>query len=153
MIPSVITADSRHVAEMSRRARRVDRLECFLQTGRRLHRQLPVTFDISSAAWAGYADDDLVTVFGVAAAAPLDGIGMPWLVATPRLERVAVPFLRLNRGYFEQMKEGYTVLTNVVYDENIAAIRWLRWLGFEIGEPHPWGHRRAPFRRFQWRAA
>jgi len=41
---------------------------------------------------------------------------------------------------------------NHVYAENRLAIRWLKHLGFVVGEPHPYGVQSAPFREF-WRSA
>ena len=46
------------------------------------------------------------------------------------------------------MAGGYTWLVNWVDDRNTCAIRWLKWMGFTIHEPEPYGVANLPFRRF-----
>ncbi len=148
MIPATLN----HVEEISTTARGMDRLEVLYQSGLELKPALELSYRISSECWAGFADERLVTVFGVGATAPLDGIGAPWMIATPELERLAIPFLRRNWYYLNRMKMSYPVLTNVVYAENDVSIRWLTWMGFEMGEIELYGPQAKPFRRFSWGA-
>ncbi|MNC81827.1 hypothetical protein D3C75_1350850 [compost metagenome] len=46
------------------------------------------------------------------------------------------------------MLERHPTLTNYVDARNLAAIRWLQWLGFRMDSPVPYGPHRLTFRQF-----
>lgn len=148
---SIVPATPVHIAAMARRARQIDRVEAYYQTGRTLPDALAYAARISSEIWAGRVDGDLVALWGVGAIQPLSGIGAPWLVATDRLNDVAIPFLRRNKANLDRLRQSYDVLRNVVYAENTSAIRWLKWMGFKMQDPRPFGPLNKPFRQFEWR--
>ena len=110
------------------------------------------TLGVSTRAWSGYADDELVVMFGVARASLLGGIGVPWMVASDSLEGHAIRFLRRCRPYVREMLDGFVVLMNFVDARNTTAIKWLEWCGFTIFDPTPYGPFRMPFHRFEVRA-
>lgn len=106
----------------------------------------------STAAWTVLYDGAPVTIAGVAPLSILGAVGVPWLVGTAAVERAPVPFLRASRGYVPRMLGLYHHLVNYVDNRNTTAIRYLRWLGFQMGEPTPHGVLGLPFRRFEMRA-
>lgn len=132
-------------------AREVDKVEAIYQTGKPLSEAIYDSYRMSSSAYAGWYGDDLVCVWGVCALAPMSGIGVPWLVATPALENAAVPFLRHCWYYLNKMKSEYEFLFNMVYSENDTAIQWLSWMGFEMSEAEPHGPMSMPFIPFRWK--
>jgi len=77
-------------------------------------------------------------------------IGVPWLISTNHIDNHARAFLRACRPLFEQMADRHEVLTNYVDARNHAAIRWLAWLGFDMGAPVAYGPRGLPFRQFSY---
>lgn len=88
----------------------------------------------SARAWT-LTDDGLpIAVFGVAPS-ELRGVGMPWLVGTPRILKRQRSFMRLCATYIARMHELFPVLINVVDSRNTRAIAWLRHVGFEFGPP------------------
>lgn len=93
------------------------------------------------------ADDTPACVFGVAATG-LDGVGIPWLLGTPAITKVAVEFLRANRAVVKDMNAKYPLLVNYVHTENRDAIRWLRWLGFTFLNKRPLGRAGQEFYEF-----
>ncbi|WP_062501748.1 hypothetical protein [Gluconobacter oxydans] len=105
---------------------------------------------IERSAMAGvfYEDDRPLCVFGVVGC--LD-VGHPWLVGTPHLNRVPRSFLQETRRWVEEWKRQYRLLTNLVDADYAKAIRWLAWLGFEIGDPQPRGLNGAMFRTIEMR--
>lgn len=107
----------------------------------------------SSMTFAGLIDDEPIAVFGVVPASLLTGIGCPWMVATPELERVHKTLLRCSRVGLAAMAEVYPHLVNFVDARNDKAIRWLRWLGFTIHAPITHGIERRPFHPFELRTA
>lgn len=118
------------------------------------HKEDPIVACIASVgastmAWAGYYDDRPVCVFGVAPVNLLGGIGSPWLLGTDELATHSLRFLRRCRPYVRRMLGVYPTLVNHVDDRNEASKEWLRWLGFELGEPAPHGPFGLPFRPFK----
>lgn len=104
---------------------------------------------MSTEAWAGLADGELVCLWGVAPRSFLAGEGSPWLLGTPALERNARAFLSRCPQHLNAMFSVYNRLVNWVDARNTAAIRWLRWLGFTLHPAEPYGPFRLPFHRFE----
>ncbi|MBX3503328.1 MAG: hypothetical protein KF889_28120 [Alphaproteobacteria bacterium] len=103
----------------------------------------------STEAWAGTVDGEVACVFGVGPLSLLGGEGCPWLLGSDLVERNAVAFARRNRAMVARWLRTYRVLRNHVDARNSQAIRWLRWLGFTIGPPAPYGVARLPFHPFE----
>lgn len=106
---------------------------------------------VEAGGWAGTVDGQVEAIFGVAPLTLLGGVGCIYLLGSDAIERHAVPFLRLSRRYVGAMREDYAVLTNWVDARNETSIRWLRWLGFAIMSPAPFGPFGLPFHRFEMR--
>lgn len=94
------------------------------------------------------AGDKPVAAFGDASGGLFTGVGVPWLISTVHVEQHARGFLRVCRPLVQDMLNRHSMLMNYVDDRNTAAIRWLRWLGFEMHEPIAAGVRGLPFRKF-----
>jgi nucleotide-binding universal stress UspA family protein len=103
----------------------------------------------SEARWNG----EPIAIYGVR---PVDKesphVGVPWMLATTALakaERAAVA--RQARREVRRMRAEFEVLCNLVHAENANAIRFVEWLGFDVGtKPAGPGGR---FRSFVWRKA
>lgn len=67
------------------------------------------------------------------------GIGVPWMLATKEFSRIGKRFALGCRNQVEDMKRGYRLLGNRVYAKNHLSIKWLQWLGFDLGEAEPDG--------------
>lgn len=106
---------------------------------------LVLSMSASEFSFAGCIDGDVVAIFGIAAG---DGYGAPWLLASNEIERRPVAFLRRNRRFIAAMKERHGVLRNHVDARHAVSVKWLRWLGFDIREPEPWGFEGRPFHPF-----
>lgn len=102
----------------------------------------------SDAAWTVWIDGKLAAVFGVSGVPSVRGLGVPWLLGTPHLERHGSQLVRHGRQYVDHMLSVYPALANYVSAENERSIRWLENLGFSIDPPAPLGPYGAPFRRF-----
>lgn len=89
-----------------------------------------------------------LAAFGEVSHSPGAGIGLPWLVSTNAIEKHARPFLRICKPLVQQMLERHIQLINFVDARNLAAIRWLEWLGFTMEEAAPYGPHGLPFRKF-----
>jgi hypothetical protein len=107
---------------------------------------------VSSAivAWTGLVNGEPVCIFGASPNSLLTGDGSPWMLATPTLQVVERPFLRVSRAAVEAMQDIFPRLVNYVDNRNVCAQRWLAWLGFTLEPPAPYGAEQLLFRRF-WR--
>ena len=94
-------------------------------------------------------DDIPLAALGDVSYSPGAGIGIPWLISTDAIEQHPRAFLRVCKPLVARMLERHAHLTNYVDARNHAAIRWLEWLGFDMGSPAPYGPKQLLFVQFQ----
>lgn len=151
MVADVRPVTPEDILLMAQKMRDIDKREAELSTG------LPPLEALSRAVeqsqdmcWTGTWKGKMVCMFGVMPRSTLSqDIVLPWLCATDRLPRVARAFLRANKELLPQMLGGAKLAYGYVLQENMAARRWLSWLGFDLGEVH--AIRGFPFIRFEMR--
>ena len=102
-------------------------------------------------SYAGFVDDEPVCLFGVALPHILIPAGRPWMVGTDQVPKHSTAFLRMSREHVKKMSKQFPYMFNFVDDRHKVAIRWLRWLGFTVEEPAPYGAEGLPFRHFYMR--
>lgn len=76
------------------------------------------------------------------------GVGVPWMITTDHIAADPRGFLRASRAVMAEMLQRHFQLINYVDARNAVAIRWLSWLGADIGDPVPYGVAGLPFRKF-----
>lgn len=106
------------------------------------------SFGISDVSWTGLIDGKPVCMLGATVGSLLSNIGRPWMIGTEMLDRHQMAFLRRCRPKVQEMLSQYGRLENYVDERNVRAVNWLRWLGFTIEAPEPYGAFRLPFHRF-----
>lgn len=131
--------------------RRADREEVEALSGKNPRDVLVESVEKSAKAWAGLADGRLVCLFGVVPLSLVGVTGIPWLLGSDEVCTFSRQFLRRNKAYVAEMLADYPVLANVVDARNAVSIRWLRWLGFKMGEPRVMGVAQVPFIPFEMR--
>lgn len=107
-----------------------------------------VTAAFALAAWTALVDGKPAVIFGINRQAMVSDVGVPWMLATPVMEKHRYRFLREAKHYFERMDRAFERMENHVWSGNLKSIWWLTWLGFTIEEPKPYGPFGAPFLRF-----
>ncbi len=128
--------------------RLADYEEVFASHGRDADASLIKGVEDSFMAWTAVADGQPFLLFGVAAPSSLSTTGVPWALGTDTTNRVGIAVVRQSRHYVKEMKRHFYRLENHTDDRHKVAHRWLRWCGFTIEEPEPWGVMGLPFRRF-----
>jgi ribosomal protein S18 acetylase RimI-like enzyme len=63
-----------------------------------------------------------------------EDVGVPFLLATEEFYTHTRKFARESKLWINEALLVYPTLFNVVAADNIKAVRWLRWLGFDIEE-------------------
>lgn len=86
-------------------------------------------------AWTYRADGQIVCMAGVTSCSLIGRRGVPWLLGSVLVGQHRRSFLVETRRMVTHWLTLFDVLSNVVDVRYEAAIRWLRWLGFEIGPP------------------
>lgn len=90
-------------------------------------------------------------LFGFVPVSLMSDTAIPWLVGTDALLRMGRTLNRMGKAYCAETLRDYPVLVNFVDVRNEASIRWLKRLGFEFGDPVPFGVEQRPFMRFEMR--
>ena len=128
--------------------RESDKTEIWASGGFEPIRGLRLSVEASDRVWTGLVNGEPVCCFG-RAVSPVDPtVGYPWLLGTPVMERHSKAFLIRNRAYLREMSRGLRRLENHVFTENRTSIRWLKWLGFIVDEPAPFGTMGMTFHKF-----
>lgn len=140
-----------HAADLAPRMRKADVEEVWASGACRPQEALERSLRMTPEPWSGFANGELVCMFGIAPLTLLGDVGLPWLLGSHNLPQYARRFLRLNRHYMACVKQDYRLLVNYVDARNSVAIRWLGWLGFTILPAEPYGPFGLPFHRFEMR--
>lgn len=106
----------------------------------------------SLLCWSAFADGELGCIIGCAPLSLVSGIGSPWMLGTPVLDRHSRILVRVTPRYIDEMLKAFPHLVNHVHTNNTTSKRWLRRIGFTIGEAAPFGALGEPFHRFEMRA-
>lgn len=145
----VVKPETFHVEHIAANMREADRVEIWSSSGVKPLEALKDSLEVSSHAWCGTADGVPVCIFGVGVVSILEGRGSPWLLGTDDIERHGFAFARRNRKYIADMLKTYERLENWVDDRNTLSKRWLRWMGFTLHAPVPYGMMGELFCRFE----
>lgn len=106
----------------------------------------------SILCWTGLVDGELAAIIGVTPVNVLTGIGSPWMLGTPLLDRHQRVLVRRTPEYIDRMLKAFPHLVNFVHARNTTSVRWLKRLGFTLHEAVPYGPLGELFHPFEMRA-
>lgn len=89
-------------------------------------------------------------LFGVTELNPHLGVGAPWLLATPALDRHPRVLITEGPEYIRRLRNQWPILVNFVHAKHHRSIRWLRWLGFNLHPAEAHGVAGEQFHRFDY---
>lgn len=118
---------------MAERMRPMDRMEFeVMGAGKTPLQSMEVLLERSKSARACYMGGELVAIYGILAPTILSTDGFPWLAATDAIDKASVRrrFIALTKPEFGRAVGSFTKLWNLISEENVIAIRWLKWIGF-----------------------
>ena len=152
MKAEIVPADESHIPHIAANVREADRQELWDYALLKPEEALHTSLKSSTLAWTGLVDGIPLCMFGVGPFSMLTDSGFPWMIGTKNLDQYAMTFLRRNKKMVHVMLKYYSRLGNWVSMENTVAIQWLKWLGFQFGQPEPKGLFHKPFIKF-WMVA
>lgn len=98
---------------------------------------------LSDEAWAYEAGGKVLALMGVVGE---DTYGVPWLLGSDELFNHRKAIMQLPFEYVPRWVEKYGKLMNIVHTGNHRSVRWLKYIGFTLGEPVQFnGHFFYPF--------
>jgi hypothetical protein len=145
---SVVPATIDHAREMAPRLREADVAEIWATAGMAALEHLHYAVAVSVSALAWIVEGEVACLFGVCAPALLGAVGQPWLLSTGLVARHPMPFLRRYRPYLEHILTLYPTLVSYIDARYTTAVRWVRWMGFTVSSPTPFGPFGMPHHRF-----
>jgi len=116
------------------------------------YRALYIGFMSKGGCWTIIVDDTPVAMVGVAKNTSLCKKGRPWLLGTNAMIDDKKIFMRVSREVLKQLRQGVDFLENYVSIENKCSMRWLKALGFTIGESVN-SITGVTFKRFYWESS
>lgn len=144
--------DNRYDAQIRKIAlnlREDDFDEVFAATGKSPHLDIEVGVKTSLRTWIMLnKNDEAVAVLGVKPLSVFSNTGIPWLLGTDGLNNMKRFFVQCSKPIIEEMKNGFKLLLNDVDVRYTKAVRWLKWCGFTVEEPKPFGAFGLPFHKF-----
>lgn len=146
----LVPATKEHAEHIAAHVRDPDRVELWITSMSKPERVMLSGMRLSDFCLTGMADGEPVCMWGVVRESLIGNVGVPWMVGSKSLDRLANTFLRRCRGPLMQALGDYDRLVNYVDSRNDRTIRWLKWLGFRF-DPHPmpYGVFNMPFYRFE----
>jgi hypothetical protein len=107
------------------------------------------TKTLARSLWAEtyLIDGEPAVMRGVIPLCLLGGIANAWLLSGEPVERHRKSFLELTRRGVERLRGEHRLLLSWVHADYARAIRWLRWLGFDLEPARPLGPLGAPFHK------
>lgn len=117
------------------------------------HRHLPYDalmngWEVSDYSTVVLADKEPICMFGLSKGDLLSGSGVVWLLGCDLARKHKRAFLQISKPIVDEMLTICPRISNMVHAENKASIRWLKWLGFIIEEPVPYGPDKELFHYF-----
>lgn len=140
-------ATEAHIAELAPRIRQIDREEIWLAG--HMTPEESIAIGIQDESYACYFGDDLALIFGCRPVTLLGGVACPWMIATDIIEKRPKQFLRYCKPATEYWQSRYDLLVNYADYRNDLVKKWVKWLGFTLYEPEPYGPEGAMFCRFE----
>lgn len=109
-----------------------------------IHQSVSMSTDV----FAAERDGRLIALWGFVPLSLVSGVGVPWALGTDEMFSIGRSLTRLAQASLAVMSATYPTLRNYVDARNTRSIEWLKFIGFEIGEPVPYGAAGLPFHPF-----
>lgn len=147
----IIRALPEHIEEIDARARQADRDEVYAAARHTIAGALAFSMKASEFCLTATLDGRPEAMFGVGSINAISGAACPWLLGTDAIDHNRKIFWQASCWWIAELRHRYSILSNVVDDRHEKSKRWLKRLGFTLGEPVNMGYEGRPFRPFEMR--
>lgn len=134
----IVSATQDLINKLKGNLRKADQKEVMAVSGQTADEGMQMGFEQSVYCWVGIFEGKPFCAFGVV---PYNHgmIGSVWLLATDDIRKIKVGVLKQSKKYINKMLTPFLMLENRVDVRNILSINWLKWCGFIIEDPKPYG--------------
>lgn len=115
--------------------READEMEC-LAGGISPEIAVKRSVEASANAFAQYADDELLCLWGFRFEDREGKEARMWLLSTDAVEKHKIFFARASKRMLDVLLQEAEVIRVLVHTRHTLAIGWLRWLGFQHQEDY-----------------
>ncbi len=144
-IRAAIDADLQPFAALMREE---DRIEISRAIGMDPLGALQQSKRVSAECWIAFIDGEPIAIWGLMVWGVITGRGSPWAFTTDLVTEHWRGFARASRVEVERMRQRCPNGLRVEVDaEYRTACRWLRWCGFKLHTPKPYGPEGRSFHR------
>jgi hypothetical protein len=145
-----------HIEFTALNMRKEDAIECFLLSEQSPREALVQSIELSEFSSTMLIEGQPASLFGVACLrrsilGDEPSIGVPWSLSTPVVDRFPREFYVASKVGVELLRDRFDILVNYVDANYHKSVRWLKRIGFEVGDPVLLGKARSPFQPFMWR--
>ncbi|MAE81629.1 MAG: hypothetical protein CMB80_02750 [Flammeovirgaceae bacterium] len=133
--------------------RQVDKDEIMASHGFEPKEAITKCFAKANAAKVGCVDSVPFIMFGVTRHTIISDHASIWMLGTDELENHSIRFIRECHKAVVDISEGMAIIENWCDARNELTLRWLKWLGFTIEDPEPYGMYQLPFHHFYKKVA
>ena len=144
----IVATTEEHVIELAQSMRFEDEAECWAAQHLEPYDAIKMSLMYTNYPKTGLVDGRVMAIWGVGKVTQLSEKGIPWMLTSKLVDEHSRTFLRLSRTLLNEIKQEADVFDNVVDARNTRSISWLKWLGFTIHDPTPYGPDNMPFHRF-----
>lgn len=139
-------ATREHAWQLSQAMRQADRDEVRASGGFTPYDAALTSLEKSEVAWTLVFNDCIAAMWGLAAFPELgENVAVPWLLTTDVVDRYPMTFLRCCKSELDVLLDWYPVLVQAIDARHQVAVRWAKWLGFEVKPAAPHGVEGRPF--------
>jgi len=93
-------------------------------------------------------NDEPCVMMGLVVRDMLSGNGIPWMLGTDTALKYKKKFFTEVPDVMNQMLNICPRLYNYVHSKNKVSIKWLKWIGFTLCDPEPYGCEKELFHKF-----
>ena len=139
MTYKIVPTEREHMEELAHTMRAADVRECWAMNHFAPLDALKHSMYYTNSPKTGLYNGKVICIYGVGKITYLSKEGIPWMLTSNLVDTHYREFLRRGEGLIIDMKKEAAVLLNMVDARNYKSIRWLKWLGFTIHDPVPFG--------------
>lgn len=144
-----IKPNSKDIQYIAQNMRDQDVTEVYASGGYTPIDALNQSLECSTLSSIALINDEPCAALGLVIPSLLGGIGIPWLLGTEKVVQNKKVFMKETKSGILDMLTLCDKLVNYVHKENTVSVRWLKYMGFTLYEPEPFGIYGELFHKFE----